>query len=106
VDFDRKIGAAQFALHATDTGFRSDNLGQKAVHFQYVCGTEFYANTATFAVSFNDFQAWGTHYRTLLVNLLSMQLHDLPPIINKNIGHPIMFEPPECKFFRGYKRKR
>jgi hypothetical protein len=99
VDFDRKIGTAQFALHATDTGFRSDNLDQKAVHFQYVCGAKFHTDTASLAVLFDNFQAWGAHCRTLLINLLSMRRHDPQPIINKTIGHPNMFAPADCKFF-------
>jgi hypothetical protein len=63
MNLDRKVGAPQFALHALDAGFRTNNLYQKGIHFQNLGGAELRADAAPFAVSFDNFDSWTAHFR-------------------------------------------
>jgi len=61
VDFDGKVRAKQFALHALDAVFRSWDSDQKDIHLQDILRAEFDADTATFAVTLDDFESGTTH---------------------------------------------
>jgi hypothetical protein len=61
MDLDSEVRAKQFTLHALDAVFRPWNCYQEHVHLQDVLGTEFDADTATFAVALDNFESGTTH---------------------------------------------
>ena len=50
MDFDGKVRAKQFALHALDAVFRSWGSDQKDIHLQDILRAEFDADAAAFAL--------------------------------------------------------
>jgi hypothetical protein len=65
-NFDSEVGAAQFALHTFDTGFKVFDRNYEALHFQYLLGAELYTNVATLAVLLDNLDR-----RQLVFHLLS-----------------------------------
>ena len=61
MDLDGEIWAEQFTLHALDAVFRSWGSDQKDIHLQDILRAEFDADTATFAVTLDDFESGTTH---------------------------------------------
>ena len=61
MNLDGEVRAKQFALHALDAVFRSWGCDQEDVHFQDILRAEFDADTATLAVSLDDFESGTTH---------------------------------------------
>jgi hypothetical protein len=61
MDLDGEVRAEQLALHAFDAIFRSWCCDQEDVHLQDILRTEFYADTATLAVTLDDFESGTTH---------------------------------------------
>jgi hypothetical protein len=77
MNFDGEVRAKQFTLHALDAIFRSWGCDQKDIHLQDILRAEFDADTATFAVTLDDFESGTTHsglsplfldFRMLLAN--------------------------------------
>ena len=61
MDFDGEVRAKQLALHAFDAVFRSWDCDQKDVHLQDILRAEFDADTASFAVTLDNFESGTTH---------------------------------------------
>jgi hypothetical protein len=61
MDLDGEVRAEQFALHAFDAIFRSRGCDQKDIHLQDILRAEFDADTASFAVSLDNFESGTTH---------------------------------------------
>jgi hypothetical protein len=62
VDFDGKVRATQFALHALDAILRTCHLHQERIHLENVLGAELDADTASLAIPFNDFDSRTAHF--------------------------------------------
>ena len=61
MDLDGEVRAKQFALHALDAIFRPWGCDQEDIHLQDILWAEFDADTATFAVTLDDFESGTTH---------------------------------------------
>ena len=61
MNLDGEVRAKQFALHALDAIFRPWNCYQEDVHLQDILRAEFDADTATLAVTLDDFESGTTH---------------------------------------------
>jgi hypothetical protein len=61
MDLDGEVRAEQFTLHALDAVFWSWDRDQEDIHLQDILRTEFDADTATFAVAFDNFDSGTTH---------------------------------------------
>jgi hypothetical protein len=61
MNFDGKVRAEQFTLHAFDAVFRSWDRDQEDVHLQDILRAEFDADTASFAVTLDNFESGTTH---------------------------------------------
>ena len=61
MNFDGEVRAKQLALHALDAIFWSWNCNQEDIHLQDILRAEFDADTATFAVTLDDFESGTTH---------------------------------------------
>ena len=61
MNLDGEIWAKQFALHAFDAVFWSWGCDQEDIHLQDILRAEFDADTATFAVTLDDFESGTTH---------------------------------------------
>ena len=61
MDLDSEVWAEQFTLHTLDAVFRSWGCDQKDIHLQDILRAEFDADTATFAVTLDDFESGTTH---------------------------------------------
>jgi hypothetical protein len=61
VDFDGKVRAQQFALHALDAILGACDFHQKDVHLQDVLRAERDADAASLAVAFDDFESGAAH---------------------------------------------
>ena len=61
MNLDGEIRAKQLTLHALDAIFRSWNCNQEDVHLQDILRAEFDADTATLAVTLDDFESGTTH---------------------------------------------
>jgi hypothetical protein len=62
VNFNGKVRAPQFALHAGDAGFGFYHLDQKRIHLQDLGGAEFRTNATPLAVPFDNFDFRTAHY--------------------------------------------
>jgi len=61
MNLDGKVRAKQLALHALDAVFRPWDCNQEDVHLQDILRAEFDADTATLAVTLDDFESGTTH---------------------------------------------
>jgi hypothetical protein len=61
MNLDSEVRAKQFALHALDAVLRSWNCDQEDVHLEDILRAEFDADTATLAVTLDDFESGTTH---------------------------------------------
>jgi hypothetical protein len=70
VNLDCEVRAAQFAQHAFDAGFRTDDFGKETIHLEYPGRAELDANAAALAVILDNFHAgFFAHSGLLLENL-------------------------------------
>ena len=65
-NFDSEVGAAQFALHALDTGVKILYRSNESFHFKHLCGTKLHTNVAPLAVLLDNLDR-----RKLFFHLLS-----------------------------------
>lgn len=65
-NFDSEIRAAEFALHALDTGVQILNSNNESFHFKHLLGTELHTDVATLAVLLDNLDS-----RKFLFHLLS-----------------------------------
>ena len=61
MNLDGEVRAKQFTLHALDAIFWPWNCDQEDVHLQDILRAEFDADTATLAVTLDDFESGTTH---------------------------------------------
>jgi hypothetical protein len=61
VDFDGKVRAQQFTLHALDAILGARDSDQEDVHFQDVLRAELDADAAALAVAFDNFESGTAH---------------------------------------------
>jgi hypothetical protein len=93
MNLDGEVRAKQFTLHAFDAVFWPWGCDQKDVHLQDILRTEFDADTATFAVTLDDFESGTTHsglsplfldFRMLLANFAA-QDSMIAPLVPQQI---------------------